>query len=729
MNLETLINKTRQKRSNFDPLLIKKAYSFAEKKHYGQKRISGEDFIVHPLSVAIILAEIGLDDESICAALLHDTLEDTETTKQEIVDNFGPKIAELVDGVTKLGTIDFSKISKSNIQDAKFQAELEHLRRFFVAMAKDIRVVIIKLADRLHNMRTLEKLSEDDRKRISRETLEIFAPLADRLGMGSVKAELEDIAFQYSNPTEYRHICNLVETGNLERKHFIAKMLRFIKAELEKEGIDAQVEGRAKHIYSIYRKMQKVDNDFSQIHDLIAIRVIVDSVENCYKVLGIMHKHFKPLIYKIKDYIAVPKPNGYQSLHTTVFGLNGKITEIQIRTYEMHEEAEKGVAAHWHYNETKQDKAYKGKSSYSESSRTAWVKSLGSMQKNMSTTEEFAEMLNIDIFNDRVFVFSPKGDIFDLPVDATPVDFAYGVHSAIGHRCRGAKVNGKIVTLDHKLQNRDVVEVILAPKNDKGGPSRGWLESVKTVKARQNIRSWFRGLNREENLFAGEKLLREELAFYNLAKSGLSDEQQSLVIGNAGWKNWDDVLVAIGKGSVTARWVVKKIIGQKALAKEDLGNNNKSVNVANLDLERLSAGKKIQNLSGVLVRYAECCKPTRNDEVKGFITQGYGITIHRADCRNLLTSSKEKVIDINIKTIEPVRVYIEIYSKDRPGLIHEIAGVINEENSNIKAMQNQPAENGTTIIDIEIELDYLEKMTDLLPKILKIEGIISVINK
>jgi GTP pyrophosphokinase len=725
MEIEELINKIKKTRPDADLKLVEKAYKYAENKHYTQKRLSGDAYIQHPLAVASILIGLDMDEETIAASLLHDVIEDTDTTKQDIIDSFGIKVADLVDGVTKLGTIDFSSFSKSELQAAKFQAELEHLRKFFVAMAKDIRVVIIKLADRLHNMRTLDSLETDNQKRISRETLEIFAPLADRLGMGRIKAELEDLAFKYSDPAGYKYICSLLETDESERKNYMVKILKFIKQELKNERIESEVDGRAKHIYSIYRKLKSVNDDFSQIHDLLAIRIIVNNIEDCYKVLGIIHKHFKPLIYKIKDYIAVPKPNGYQSLHTTVFGLNGRITEIQIRTHKMHEEAENGVAAHWHYNETKNECAYVGKTSFATSNRTNWVKNISNLQNSVSTAEEFAEMLNIDIFSDRVFVFSPKGDIFDLPIEATPVDFAYEVHSAIGDRCRGAKVNGKIVSLDYKLENRDVVEVILAPKNDINGPSRGWLEFVKTVKARQRIKSWFGGLNKEQNLEEGERLLKEELVLYGLEKANFSEDQENLVVGNAGWKTWEDVLIAVGKGSVTARWLVRKIIGQKAFKDRE----NSVIEERPDQIQKISSDLKIQNLHGILVRYAECCKPTKNDKVKGFITQGMGITIHKASCHNLLTSPQEKIIDVNIGSADTTIISIEIIGIDKLGLIHDISEVMKDENANILKIQNEHFEKDKTKIKMEIDLDYPEKVTDLLPRILKIDNVISVTQK
>jgi GTP diphosphokinase / guanosine-3',5'-bis(diphosphate) 3'-diphosphatase len=717
MQIQSLLNKIKKKNPDANLELIRRAYDFAVLKHDGQKRLSGEAYINHPLEVASILVDLDLDEDSIAAALLHDVIEDTDATKEEIGDLFGTKIAELVDGVTRLGTIDFSKLPSEEIQEAKFHSMIEDLRKFFLAMAKDIRVVIIKLADRLHNMRTLDALTPANQKRIARETLEIFAPLADRLGMGSMKAELEDLAFKYSNPSEYRRIVELISRGEKERKHYLSKIKKFIQNELTDDGIQAEIDGRVKHIYSIYKKLQKVHGDISEIYDIMAIRIIVDSVEDCYRVLGIIHKHFKPLIYRIKDYISVPKPNGYQSLHTTVFGLDGNITEIQIRTKEMHEEAENGVAAHWHYSATKEKVAYRGKASFASENNLKWVNQITDLQKNVTSSAELAESLNIDFFNDRIFINSPSGDVFELPDGATPVDFAYEVHTQVGHRCRGAKVNGKIANLDQKLHNRDMVEVILAPKNDQSGPPRGWLEFVVTAKAKQNIRSWYKHLNKDVNIEAGHKLLAEELSLFDLTEENLSLDDVNDVIGNAGWKTWDDVLAAIGDGTVTPRLVVKKIVGQKLyqILDEKKAKAKKAVVVEKTG--------QVSNLDGILIRYADCCKPKKGDTVKGFITQGKGITIHRADCRNLLTSPQEKVIDVNFDQTDEIEMKVEIRGLDRVGFIRDITDVVSNEKINIVKIDNKQTVDEGSIINLVIKTGDPARITDLLPKLRNVQGV------
>jgi len=722
MQVQSLLNKIKKNNPAADTEIVKRAFTYAQSKHKGQKRLSGEEYIVHPYEVATILADLELDVDTIAASLLHDVIEDTDTTKAELEVEFGPKIAELVDGVTKLGSIDFSKLPEGDVQEAKFRSMIEDLRKFFLAMAKDIRVVIIKLADRLHNMRTLDALTPANQKRISRETLEIFAPLADRLGMGSIKAELEDLAFKYASPSEYRKMAELVESGAKERKHYLGKMKKYIGAELAHDGIEADIDGRIKHLYSIYKKLQKVDGNIAEIYDIMAIRIIVDSVEDCYKVLGIMHKHFKPLIYRIKDYIAVPKPNGYQSLHTTVFGLDGKITEIQIRTQAMHEEAEYGIAAHWHYAATKEKAAYAGKASFASGENLSWVSNLMDWQKNIET-EELAESLNIDFFAGRIFVSSPNGDIFDLPEGATPVDFAYEVHTQIGHKCRGAKVNGTIANLDQKLANRDVVEIILAAKNDKSGPKRGWLDFVVTAKAKQNIRSWFKHLNRDENIEAGHRLLSRELTLFDMTEEDVSLESVKEIVGIAGWKTWEDVLAAVGDGTVTARHIVKKIVGQrlyKALDEKKAGVKNMA--------ETASTGQT-NKLDGILIRYGECCKPKKGDEVKGFITQGMGITIHRADCRSLLTSPQDRVIDIDLDIENEIEVPITILGRDRVGFIRDVTAVVSGEKLNIISIENKQSGNGESSVNLIVRTDDPSRVSDMLPKLTKIAGVTKVIQR
>ncbi|MDD5693463.1 MAG: bifunctional (p)ppGpp synthetase/guanosine-3',5'-bis(diphosphate) 3'-pyrophosphohydrolase [Patescibacteria group bacterium] len=727
ISIDNILTKLQESYPKADVDLIKRAYIFAADKHKGQKRLSGDKYITHPLAVATILADLYLDDMTIAAALLHDTIEDSDVTDSELRDRFGEKVAELVSGVTTLGEIDFSKLPDQEVQEAKFRAEIENLRQFFLAIAKDIRVVLIKLADRLHNMRTLESLTVSDRKRISRETLEIFAPLADRLGMGQVKAELEDLAFKYSNPEAYKQIASIMAKGERERRNYLIQIKSIILTELEREGIKAQVDGRVKHLYSVYKKLNKVNQDFNKIYDLMAVRIVVDTVENCYKTMGIIHSKFKPMIYLIKDYIAIPKPNGYQSLHTTVFGVKGKITEIQIRTELMHEEAEQGVAAHWHYNESKLSVYEKGSSSFAPEERLGWVNKLANWQKNISSKQDFTEDLKIDLFNDRIFVFSPQGNIFDLPEEATPVDFAYEVHSTVGQRCRGAKVNGRIVPLSYQLSNRDVVEIILAPKNDKNGPARGWLEFVKTAKARQRIRAWFKNLNRAQNIEDGQKLLLSELKIFGLEDKDITEEQKKKIINNMGLKEWNDLLAAIGDGTITAKQAIKKIVGQKLYADLDSKKDKVEKNEEKTDGQEKET--TYSSLSGILVRYADCCKPKKGDRVKGFITQGQGITIHKADCHSLLTSPQEKIIDVDFAEAKKILTTVEITGQTRVGLARDITSLIAKENIIIEDMQATGIKPEVSLIKITFFVDNPSIITDLLPRFGQIEGVMTVRRK
>lgn len=491
IDIGELLKKISSYNEEADLDMVKKAYRFAEECHKGRRRISGEEYISHPYGVALVLADLKVDVKTIAAGLLHDTIEDCGVKERDIEQGFGSEIAFLVSGVTKLGEINFDNINvgEKYKNDPKRIKKIESLRKLFLAMAEDIRVVIIKLADRYHNLQTLYALDEKDQKRIAEESMEIFAPLADRLGMGRLKADLEDEAFRYLYPKEYRNVKGVIKEALKEKEEYLSKIKKHIGKLLKSEGLEAEIEGRAKHLYSIYKKLKKKDNDISKIYDLMAVRIIVPTKSDCYKTLGIIHGEFKPLIYRIKDYIAVPKPNGYQSLHTTVFGLDGKITEIQIRTEKMHNEAEKGVAAHWHYAEMKRGKSSnENKVSFAPKDKMSWIGELLDWQEESDTMEEFVEGLTIDIFNDRIFVFSPLGDVFDLPVGATPIDFAFVIHSDIGEKMIGAKVNGKMVPIDYRLENRDIVEII-TKKNAKG-PTRDWLKKAVTNKAKNRIRAW-----------------------------------------------------------------------------------------------------------------------------------------------------------------------------------------------------------------------------------------------
>ena len=576
-------------------------------------------------------------------------------------------------------------------------------------------------------MRTLEYMAEADRKRKARETIEVFAPLADRMGMGRIKAELEDLSFKYINPREYERIKKLVDKGENNRKHYLTKIKKLIANELKAANISAEIDGRAKHLYSIYRKLQKVNGDLSKIYDILAIRIIVSEVSDCYAVLGIVHKNFKPLIYRIKDYISVPKPNGYQSLHTTVFGIGGVVTEFQVRTKAMHEQAELGIAAHWHYDETKAKLAYKKKSSIANSNKLEWVNQLMDWEKTLAegaNGRELTEALNIDFFNDRIFVMSPKGDVYDLPRDATPVDFAYEIHSKLGDRCRGAKINGKMAPLDTELHDRDIVEIIPGPKNDKLGPSRGWLEFVRTTKAKQHIRGWYRRLNRDDNIISGRELLSKELLLFGVSKIETMEPKLCDLVGHDNWKCLDDVYATIGDGTATARSIAKKLVGDNLY--RSLDDQLKSKKIIS---KQLSSSTKKNNLDGVLIRYGECCKPRRGDAVLGFITHGNGITIHRADCRSLLTSPKERIIEVDIEVDNVLSIDIEIVAENRIGLLRDIAQILASNEINIECHENVKTDNNENIIKMTLAMSNPGYLTDAFPKLARLSGVISVIQK
>jgi len=553
MTLEKYLKRAKEKNPKADIKLLEKAFLSAKEWHKGQERVSGDDYFTHPLAVSLIVMDLGLDSETVSAALLHDVLEDTEITKAKMAAQFSGSICELVDGVTKLGEVDFDKYSVPGGPEADFDKKVESLRKLFLATAKDTRVVFVKLADRLHNMRTLAFLKEEDRKRIAKETLDIFVPLANRLGMGQMKAELEDLAFEYYMPSECAQVKALVQERILESKRYLPKIKLYLENTLQEESIHCDIDGRVKHVYGIYKKLKKYDGDLDKIYDIMAVRVIVESVEDCYKALGIIHAHFKPLIYKIKDYIALPKMNGYQSLHTTVFALDGRIIEIQIRTQAMHEAAENGVAAHWKYAESK-EKIFAG--NVLKSVNEQEIKVVEEL-KSFSLAEP-SRLKSDSLFEDKIFAFSPQGDIYELSEGSTPVDFAYAVHSDIAEKCMGAKINGKMVTLDKKLENRDIVEIITSKKSS--GPSRDWLYFAVTPRAKQKIRAYLRTKDRSQNILLGHEILEGELKILG--------EPKIEKIPKAIWekalqampqKTKDDVLAGIGDGSLSAKKVTRKM--------------------------------------------------------------------------------------------------------------------------------------------------------------------------
>ena len=627
-----LVDAVYENNPNADIEYLEEVYRFAEDLHKDQYRKSGEAYIIHPLSVAIILAELGMDEKAVAAGLLHDVVEDTNCKRSGIADHFGEDVAFIVNGVTKLSKLECN---------SKEERQLESYRKMFLSMAEDVRVVMIKLADRLHNMRTLRFQSEEKQRAIAQETLEIYAPIANRLGISKVKWELEDLCLRYLEPDAFYDLVERIAMKRDEREEYIQNIISQMTKELDKVEIKAEISGRPKHFFSIYNKMKKQNKDLDELYDLIAVRLLVDSVKDCYAALGIVHTLWRPIPMRFKDYIAMPKPNMYQSLHTTVIGPNGDPFEIQIRTYEMHHTAEYGIAAHWIYKESGGSEISK------DNSQLSWLEQIKEMQSEASDSKDFLSSLKIDLFSDTVFVFSPKGEVYELPQGSGPLDFAYKVHSGVGNSCMGAKVNKKIVPLDYQLKNGDIVE-ILTSKQAK--PSLDWVNMCKTSQARNKIRQWFKKEGREENLLRGKDLLEIELKKKDVEPSAVLNKQETLVemANRMGYSSWDDVCVGIGNGSLTPLQVANKLYDEyqkyhKVKPEEETVESllaskaNKEVRRKNQDAAKGkgSGGIIVEGFEGIPTRFASCCKPLPGDPVVGYITRGRGVTIHHLDCPNI----------------------------------------------------------------------------------------------
>lgn len=713
--LEKLLQKLTQSRPDADTRLIADAFAFAQEAHGEQKRESGEPFVSHPLGVAEILVSLQMDDITVAASLLHDVVEDTEVTLEEIQERFGPEVAALVDGVTKLSRLPFQ---------SKQEQQAESLRKMFLAMARDIRVIIIKLADRLHNMRTLRNLPVERQKKIARETLEIYAPLTHRLGMYKLKWELEDLALRYLEPKEYYNLVQLVKKKRQERERYINEVMDTLQSQLKELKIQAKIEGRPKHFYSIYQKMVEKGREFTEIYDLIAIRVIVESVKDCYAVLGIVHTLWKPVPGRFKDYIAMPKSNQYQSLHTTVIGPGGEPFEIQIRTWEMHHTAEYGVAAHWRYKEGGGEDKFEDKIS--------WLRQLLEWQREMKDAQDFLETLKIDLFEDEVFVFTPKGDVKSLPAGSTPVDFAYSVHSDIGHRCTGAKVNGKLVPLNTKLKNGDIVEIITS-KNSK--PSGDWLSFIKTSKARSKVRQYVRETQKQQATEDGRELLEKEARKYNFEpREVLLAEKLAELARKHGYADTDDLYAAIGFGRLTANQTLEKLVGSEKLKKQkqSLRQERQLERQKRLGLKRkarLSQGVRAPGLDNLLIRFSRCCNPVPGDDIVGYITRGRGVSVHRKDCPNLGTLSTEEGRIIEVfwegtgQSSYPVE--LEVLAEDRVNLLSNIMLAVSEMKTNIVAVHGRTLKNKQAQIDLVVDIKDLDHMQAIIAQLQNVEGVLS----
>ncbi len=686
---------------------MERVYEFAAAAHAGQTRDSGEAFINHPLNVAAILVNMGLDRISIEAALLHDVVEDTDVSLEEIRENFGEEVAALVDGVTKLSRISFQN---------KQEQQAENLRKMFLAMAKDIRVILIKLADRMHNMRTLKYLPVEKQKEIARETLEIYAPLTHRLGMYKIKWELEDLALRYLKPEKYYELVQKVAKKRKEREGYIERVKKILRRQLNDLNIKAEIQGRPKHFYSIYQKMIKQNKPFEEIYDLMALRVLVESIHDCYEVLGVVHNLWKPIPGGFKDYIAMPKSNMYQSLHTRVIGENGEPLEVQIRTREMHMVAEYGIAAHWRYKDGSTDDTLLEK--------IAWLRQLLEWQQESKDADEYLENLRFDLFEDEVFVFTPKGDVKNLPAGATPVDFAYHIHTQIGQQCVGAKVNGRLVPLDYKLKNGDIVQILTTKQES--GPSSDWLQFVVTSKAKSKIRQWLREQRREEYIQQAREQLEKEIKKQGYdPQEHLKAETLKEAAERLGFTETDDLLVAVGDGKVTVSMVLGKILGEK-LQEKLLGEKTLEKPVK-LSPEKRRAGRPggvvVEGVKDLLVRFSRCCNPVPGDEIIGYVTRGKGVTVHRINCSNL-PADTERLLKVEWadtdKELYPFEIKIE--AVDRVNLLADIINVISRKDLNVRAAKATTGK-GTARIDITLDISHLDDVRELMSQFNQVKGV------
>ena len=721
-----VISKKKEVSRKADTKLIMKAYNLAAEKHKDQKRGSGEPYIIHPLNVAYILASIGMDDNTLCAALLHDVVEDTDVTQKDLTDMFGEEISEMVAGVTKLSTIQFATLEETQV---------ENYRRMFLAMGKDIRVILIKLADRLHNMRTLKYLKRERQIANAKETLELYAPLANRLGLYSIKAELEDLGFKYMYPEKYYDLVESINKKKDERLKFIEKIMDDIRVQLKKQRIDAEVTGRAKHLYSIYRKMIRDNCTIDQIYDLFAMRIIVNSVKDCYAALGVVHEMYSPMPGRFKDYIAVPKPNMYQSIHTTLLGEKGTPFEVQIRTWDMHKIAENGIAAHWAYKEA--NFLGRGKKNVVVTEdKLAWLRETLEWQQEMQDPEQFLDNLKRELFEDEVYVFTPKGLIKVLPKGATPIDFAYSIHAEIGNHMTGCKINSKMMPIITPLKSGDIVEIITSDNSK--GPSMDWLKFIKSAQAKNKINSWFKKEKKAENIEKGKASIDKELKRLGLSHDKLfKTDYITPMLNRYKYKDLDEMYAAVGFGANSAGKIIARMLIEyrKDHKEEEIEEKLEELSKAKTDKKAKpsSNGIIVKGIDNCLVKLSKCCNPLPGDEIIGYITKGRGVSVHRKDCVNVKDLLKEENRIIDVSWVEEKQasynVDIEISANDRSGLLADITKALSTAKANIVGINAKTGKDRIAIIELTLETKNIDELNSILKAVRKVDSVYEVTRK